>query len=104
MNSLINNSLDRIIKSCEKHSVKSLEVFGSVTRSDFNEKSDVDFLYEFDKEKIAGAELDYADNYFEFLFSLEDILGRKIDLLPQEKLKNPYLIKRINEEKIKIYG
>jgi predicted nucleotidyltransferase len=102
MNTLIYNSLDKIVESCEKHSVKSLEVFGSATRNDFNENSDVDFLYEFDKGKIA--ELDYADNYFEFLFSLEDILSRKVDLLPQEKLRNPYLIKRINEEKIKIYG
>ncbi|MEO8111023.1 MAG: nucleotidyltransferase domain-containing protein [Ginsengibacter sp.] len=102
MNSLISKSLDQIIESCEKHCLKSLELFGSATRSDFNEKSDVDFLYEFDKEKIA--ELEYADNYFEFLFSLEDILERKIDLLPKKKSRNPYLAKSINSEKIKIYG
>lgn len=102
MNSLINRSLDQIIESCEKHYIKSLELFGSATRSDFNEKSDVDFLYEFDKDKMD--ELEYADNYFEFLFSLEDILERKIDLLPKKKSRNPYLAERINSEKIKIYG
>ena len=102
MNSLIHNSLDQIIKSCEKHSVKSLDVFGSVTRSDFNQKSDIDFLYEFDKNKIQ--ELEYADNYFEFLFSLEDILGRRIDLVPRNKSRNPYLIKKIDSEKVRIYG
>ena len=102
MNYLIQESLNKIIESCEKHYVKSLDLFGSATRNDFNEKSDVDFLYEFDKDKID--ELEYADNYFDFFFSLEDILGRKIDLLPKRKLKNPYLIKKINSEKIKIYG
>ncbi len=102
MDNLIQKSLDKIIESCQKHSIKSLEIFGSATRSDFNEKSDVDFLYEFDKDKID--ELKYADNYFEFLFSLEDILGRKIDLLPKKKSRNPYLTKRIDSEKIRIYG
>ncbi len=102
MNYLIQKSLGEIVKACQKHSLKSLEIFGSATRSDFNEKSDVDFLYEFDNDKID--ELGYADNYFEFLFSLEDILGRKIDLLPKKKSRNPYLAKRINSEKIKIYG
>lgn len=102
MNRLIKKSLAEIIASCEKHNVKSLELFGSASRNDFNQKSDVDFLYEFDDTKID--ELKYADNYFEFLFSLEDILGRKIDLLPKKKTRNPYLANRIDSEKIKIYG
>lgn len=102
MNELIQRSLDQIVNVCKKHSVKTLELFGSATRSDFNDKSDVDFLYEFENGKIN--ELDYADNYFEFLFSLESLLGRKIDLLPARKSRNRYLTKRIDAEKIKIYG
>ncbi len=102
MNKLLEDSLDEIKSACEMHSVKTLELFGSVTRKDFNETSDVDFLYEFDKEKIS--EMQYADNYFDFFFALEKILNRKVDLLPVSKLKNPYLIKQINQERIKIYG
>jgi len=102
MNVLIKNSLKEIIHSCQKHNVKSLELFGSAVRNDFNENSDIDFLYEFDKGKIE--ELEYADNYFEFLFSLEYILNRNVDLVPNEKLKNRYLLNQINSEKIKIYG
>ena len=44
MNTLISDSLDKIVESCEKHSVKSLEVFGSVMRDDFDVNSDVDFF------------------------------------------------------------
>ena len=102
MNVLVKNSLKKIIAACEKHNVKSLELFGSSVRNDFNENSDIDFLYEFDKGKIK--ELEYADNYFEFLFSLQNILNRNIDLVPSEKLKNPYLRTQINSEKVKIYG
>jgi predicted nucleotidyltransferase len=102
MNKLLKDSLHQIKTACETHSVKTLELFGSMSRNDFNEKSDVDFLYEFDKEKIT--EMQYADNYFDFFFSLEKILNRKIDLLPKNKLKNPYLIKHINQDRIKIYG
>ena len=102
MNLLIKNSLVEIIGSCKKHHVKSLELFGSAVRNDFNENSDIDFLYEFDKGKIA--ELEFADNYFGFLFSLENILKRNVDLMSNEKLRNPYLLKQINSEKTKIYG
>jgi uncharacterized protein len=100
---IIENKLPAIIELCKKHNLKSLYLFGSATDSKkFNEKSDVDFLYEYDKAKIE--ELQYADNYFDFLFSLENILKRNIDLMPNEKLKNPYLSRQINSEKIKIYG
>lgn len=100
---IVENNIPTIIELCKKHNLKSLYLFGSATNAKyFNEESDVDFLYEYDKGKIA--ELDYADNYFDFLFSLQNILKRNIDLMPKEKLKNPYLLKQIDSEKIKIYG
>jgi len=100
---VVKNKIPEIIDLCKKHKVKSLYLFGSATdKKYFNDKSDVDFLYEYDKAKIK--ELEYADNYFDFLFSLQHILKRNIDLMPNEKLKNPYLLKQINSEKIKIYG
>lgn|SRR6185312_4498467 len=82
----IENNLPAIIELCKKHNLKSLYLFGSATNSkNFNEKSDVDFI-QYDKAKIE--ELQYADNYFNFLFFLENILKRNIDLMPKEKLKN----------------
>ena len=103
MVAIVENKIPEIIDLCKKHKVKTLYLFGSATDAKyFNEKSDVDFLYEYDKKKIK--ELDYADNYFDFLFSLKKILKRNVDLMPNEKLKNPYLLKQINSEKIRIYG
>ncbi len=99
---LITENIEQIISACKRHKVKYLYIFGSAARgSDFKEDSDVDFLYNFKKEEIPF--LDYADNYFDFLFALEDLLGRKIDLVPDEKIRNPFLLKHINADKIKIY-
>lgn len=99
---IITENIEQIISACQKYKVKHLYVFGSAARgSDFNEESDVDFLYLFKKEEIPF--LDYADNYFDFRFTLEDMLGRKIDLVHDEKIRNPFLLKRLNAEKIKLY-
>ena len=76
---LIEKNIDKIIEACGKHKVKYLYVFGSAARGeDFNIESDVDFLYAFDKEHIEFE--NYADNYFDFRFGLEELLKRKIDL------------------------
>ncbi len=100
---IITENIDQIISACRKYKIKYLYVFGSAARgNDFNKNSDVDFSYAFDKDRI---EFDnYADNYFDFRFNLKDLLNRDIDLVPEEKLTNPYLIKNINADKVKLYG
>lgn len=99
---LITENIEEIISACNRYKVKHLYLFGSAARgSDFNEESDIDFLYNFKKEEIPFP--DYADNFFDLLFALEDMLNRKIDLVPEEKIKNPFFLKQVNAEKIKLY-
>jgi predicted nucleotidyltransferase len=47
---------------------------------------------------------DYFDNYFDFKYSLQDLLGREIDLLEEQTIKNPYLKKNVDSTKMLIYG
>jgi predicted nucleotidyltransferase len=47
---------------------------------------------------------EYADNYYDLKFSLERILNRKIDLLEETALKNPYFLQSIQNNKQIIYG
>jgi len=100
---LIKNNLERIHDVCKQHHVKSLYLFGSAVKqeSQYKAESDVDFLYQFNKNEIG--ELEYADNYFNLLFALESLLKRSVDLVPEEKLSNPYFIQRINQDKLKLY-
>lgn len=72
---LIENNIQKIIDLCKKHKVHKLLVFGSILTNRFNEKSDVDLIVDFNKAEVN----DYFDNYFDFKYSLEDLLGRKVE-------------------------
>ncbi|MGI4020675.1 MAG: nucleotidyltransferase family protein [Janthinobacterium lividum] len=89
-----------IAKLCEIHKVKKLYAFGSVLTERFNTDSDIDLIVEF---KNIESE-DYADNYFNFKFSLQDVLKRPIDLLEDKAIKNPYFRKTVNENRQLVYG
>lgn len=93
-------SSQALLSLCENHRVKTLYAFGSILTDRFGSESDVDFLVDFSKISVE----DYADNYFEFKFALQEMFKRPVDLLEQKALKNPYLIKSINEQKQLIYG
>jgi len=85
---------------CVTHKVKSLYAFGSVLNDNYNKNSDIDLIVDFTS---VNAE-DYADNYFELKFSLQDIFKRPIDLLEEKALKNPYFIESLNKQKQLVYG
>ena len=89
-----------ISKLCENHKVKSLYAFGSVLTDNFNEKSDIDLIVDFEKLDV----LDYVDNYYDLKFSLEKILKRPIDLLEEKAIKNPYFRTSIIKERQLLYG
>ncbi len=84
---------------CRKYEVLTLFVFGSITSQKFNEHSDMDFLVTFGDIPL----IDYADYFFDFMHDLEHLYSRKIDLLTENSLTNPYLIESINRNKQLIY-
>jgi len=89
-----------INKLCKKNRVKSLYVFGSVLTDKFNDKSDIDLLVDID----SNDPLVYADNYFNLKFALQELFKRPIDLLESKAMKNPYIIRNIDNSKFLIYG
>jgi predicted nucleotidyltransferase len=84
---------------CAVHKVKALYAFGSVLTSAFNDQSDVDLVVDFEPIDVDN----YADNYFDLKFSLQDILKRKIDLLEEKAIRNPYLKQAINNSRKLVY-
>lgn len=97
----INNEIiERIRKLCELHKVESLYLFGSALKDNLKEDSDYDFVVSFKNMELES----YPDNYFNLKFALHDILNRDIDLLENQAIKNPYLIKSIERSKVLIYG
>jgi len=90
---------EQIKKLCANHKVRNLYVFGSVITKDFSDKSDIDFIVDFN----TNDPFEYANNYFELKFALEDLLRKPVDLLEQKGLKNSYIIQSINNSKQLIY-
>ena len=98
---LITDNLEQIYALCRKYGVKTLCVFGSILTPRFNENSDVDFsatFYPEDDPLVAG------ENRIQFYISLEDLMGRRIDLVDEDNLKNPYFKEELEETKQLIYG
>ncbi|RZL46469.1 MAG: nucleotidyltransferase domain-containing protein, partial [Pedobacter sp.] len=46
----------------------------------------------------------YFDNYINFKEKLKNLFGRNVDLVEEQTLKNPILIKSINRSKELVYG
>jgi len=92
--------LETIKVLCKEHGVSTFSVFGSATRDDFNEESDIDFAVDFDEKDP----FKYTDLYFNLKEKLEDLLQRQIDLIEERAIKNSYFRKELDETKILIYG
>lgn len=99
MNRLAPHTL-AIRQLCEIHNVMSLYAFGSVLTDRFNPESDIDLLVDFSPMAVE----DYADNYFDFKFSLQAILEKPVDLLEEKAMKNPYIKQAIHQQRQLIYG
>jgi predicted nucleotidyltransferase len=69
--------------------IKSLAIFGSYSREEQNEQSDLDILVEFN-EKIGVRFIDLADE-------LEKLIGFKVDLVSKKGIKEKYF-QRIQSE------
>ncbi len=65
------------------YSIKSMAIFGSYSRREQNDSSDLDILVEF-SGKIGIRFIDLADE-------LEDIIGFKVDLVSKNGIKEKYL-------------
>lgn len=96
----INTHIDQIKKLCAANKVKALFAFGSVTTDKFNLSSDIDLIVDIDESDP----IDYSDYYFRLKSQLENLFKRHIDLLEQKAIRNPYLVKEIDQTKVLVYG
>ena len=81
--------MPEVIALLKKHKIKSAYVFGSVLTDRFNEQSDVDFLVNL-QERLDPVEA--GGHLWDLGYDLEDLLNRKIDVITERSLKNPYFI------------
>lgn len=97
---LIELNLQKIFDLCRKYKVDKLYVFGSILTPRFNAQSDVDMVVNFKGVPLE----DYVDNYFGLKDALTTLLGREIDLLESNGIRNDILRNNIDRTKRLIYG
>lgn len=96
----IDQYTNEIQKLCARHKVRRLYAFGSVLTDRFEKDSDIDLIVDFEPLDVSQ----YADNYFDFKFALEDTLHHPVDLLEEKAIKNPYFLKTVENQRRLIYG
>lgn len=96
----IDANIDRLVALCKKHKVARLFAFGSIVTNRFNKDSDIDLVVDFEAVDL----YDYANNYLDSKYPLEALFNRKVDLLEEKAIKNPFFRKTIDTKKKLIYG
>ena len=97
---LIEMNIDKIAALCRKYKVARLWVFGSILTPRFTDESDVDFSVEFNYGMID----DIFVVFFDFIDELQGLLGRKVDMVDERAIRNPYFRKELDTTKKLIYG
>lgn len=101
MESSIEQKRDQLAQLCRQYRVGRLAVFGSALRADFDpEHSDLDFVVEF-QPLPAGS---YADTYFGLMEALERLFERRVDLVIESAIKNPYFRESVARNQALLYA
>jgi len=89
---------EEIDELCERYGVGRLELFGSAATPEFGEASDIDFIVTF-ADRSAG----YADRYLDFAEALEGLLGRRVDLVTERSIQNPFFRRSVDASSRLLY-
>jgi uncharacterized protein len=89
-----------IVALCRLHGVMRLEVFGSAADGTLDPLSgDYDFIARFADQPQTSI----ARRFFGFADALESTLGRKVDLMTDHEIANPYLRASVNATRVTLY-
>ena len=97
---IISKRLEDFKAVCSNHGVKYLYAFGSSVTDRFNsESSDIDLLVEIDDSDP----IERGEKLISLWDTFEDFFHRKVDLLTDSSIRNPFLRKSIDSTKVLIY-
>ena len=86
---------EKIVKILKKHGVKKAGIFGSYARGEQKKNSDIDILIEIKNPNISLL------GFIHIKHELEDVLGRKVDLVEYRMIR-PEIKNIILEEEVRI--
>jgi predicted nucleotidyltransferase len=99
MNKIVTDRIEELRQLCKDYNVKSMYAFGAVCTDSFNDNSDIDFMIIFEDNSVVRNSIKYVELHFK----LQDLFGRKIDLLTDLSLSNLYTRDRLEQTKQLIF-
>jgi predicted nucleotidyltransferase len=92
MIALVADKLHEIVELCRELGIRKLDVFGSAVTGEFNpDTSDIDF------DDTVGA------RYMDLAVGLEELLGRSIDLVTEQSIRDPFFRAAIEDQRETVY-
>ncbi len=99
---MMNLTKEIILKTISEHKlelesrfgVKNLYLFGSYSREEQKEDSDIDFIVEYEKKQKARVKLQLA-------IYLKNLFGKEVDIGEKEEIKEDYRSSILNENLLK---
>jgi predicted nucleotidyltransferase len=88
---LLQEKREQVLAVAAKHGASNVRVFGSVVRGEDTPESDIDFLIDYDPEQVTP--------WFPggLLMDLQDLLGRRVDVLTEQGI-SPLIRERVLAE------
>jgi len=83
---------------CRELCLQRLDLIGSAIRADFSDDSDIDVLVTFEGDE------NLFDRYFSLKEKLEKIFKRKVDVIEERAVKNPFFRRMVHRDRVKLYG
>jgi predicted nucleotidyltransferase len=100
LSTIINEKYNEFIALCHAYKVDKIFAFGSSITNHFDPaKSDIDLIVNVDIDDPC----DRGEALLSLWNKLEKLFGRKVDLLTDESIRNPFLKDNINRTKKLIY-
>ena len=101
MNADVEQKQSAVADLCRQFHVERLYLFGSATRQEFDPaRSDLDFVVAFQPLPTGP----YADAYFGLAHALEDLFHRRVDLVTERSIRNPYFKEEVEETRQLLYA
>lgn len=99
--SMLDEELKRLVaEPCQRYGVRRLQLLGSAARQEDRPTNDYDFLAEFENNTPA----DMADRYFFLIEELSLQLGKPVQIMTDDMIRNP-ILRRSSERDLKpVYG
>ena len=101
MNEIITKNIKQINALFENNKVKKAYIFGSVLSEKFNDESDIDLIIDLESNL---SPTERGEIWWNLHDELRNIFNKEIDIINENKIKNPYFLSEINKTKRLIYG